>query len=544
MRISTILLSVVLSFNTIYSKAIDNDAYLKGIQKDVIMQDDFLEIIHDKNGNFINKFHCSNERKFCEKIKNDLDYAFDTFSNALEIYQPIVFETFIDDLSRYGLGVASGAIVDKNVIALKSSNDPSSPPIMYHQALVKQLKLNKEPDYKKNDFVMIINNSTSKYNEDRELRPLLIHEMLHGLGFLSQIELKKLDNDETIKFLDLDPIVKEENSQYSVYPNYFPSYSNKLSEISNGQEYMDELNNSKVLKFNPLSVYDKNIVSLKTGEKIFENLQSFYKEINDKCLPKDGLEFKNINNKFYKECFEKLNIDTQNNITHVVEDYYYKGNSLGILTKDGDVVPIQTLEGRFLLGSSIHHPRSSIIEEYYNAIVIKNDASEFVDLIDSKTGKLTNQAAKEKYDGNFVLYYVGFDDLTFEEKLEVAAKNNNKYGLIGDGIVKVLKTLGWTVKGEKRSDDIYYVDEGFNIPESSAFEYYFMKKNNALRNDSNTDSITVSIPEEKPSTVVNETETPLHTDSINQDTEVEVDVEVTSSPNDESDSDSDIEEQQ
>ncbi len=78
MKTTSILLSFALAFKAIYSRAIDNN-------QNNIKNGDSFEMV--KNKNYVYKFHCSDEKQYCDKLKNDIDFAFNTISNALGKYK-------------------------------------------------------------------------------------------------------------------------------------------------------------------------------------------------------------------------------------------------------------------------------------------------------------------------------------------------------------------------------------------------------------------------------------------------------------------------
>jgi len=542
MKASTLLISAALAFKAIYSKAIDEVDSVIAEQIDVVKGDDSIDVINSNN--FIYKFHCSDEEDYCNKIKNDLNFAFDILSNTFEIFQPIVLEVYVDDItlnySQYGLSAAMlAAVVDPNFVPLKTSKKSSSVPYLYPQALAKQLKLNKEPNYRKNDFLLIINNCNSIPDfKNNELRSLLIHEILHGLGFLSSTKVINLDNanTQTVNF--------DKNNTYAFLPYFTPSYSDKILEINDFQEYTSELLNTELSKFSPFNVFDKYLVSIDTGKKIFEDLKSYPEELNKNCLPTDGTPFtyQNFTETFVKECFgNNLSSKTQEKVSEVIENYF-KFNSLGILTKDGDIVPLQTFNGMYTAASSVSHPNNPV----YNLINEKKNDPDFsvVDIMDANTGIFDLDVIIKNYDENFILYYADQDNLTVEEMLELLP-NNKKHPLIGDGIVKVMKTLGWTTKGKKRSKSVYYVDESIEIPEAGNFEFQIKKmyellgpvQINPLEPEVETETTTASFPDEEPTFNIDETETTLSYDFSDSDNEI--DAEITLSLDQESEFDSD-----
>ena len=77
MKITSILFSLSLAFQSIYSKAIDNKIFLE--QLAVPEEDSSFKLV--ENENFIYKFHCSEESK-CDQIQSDLDFALNKVSNA------------------------------------------------------------------------------------------------------------------------------------------------------------------------------------------------------------------------------------------------------------------------------------------------------------------------------------------------------------------------------------------------------------------------------------------------------------------------------
>jgi len=489
MRTTKILLTITLAFKTIYSKAINNTSNIIEKQLNV---DDSVELV--KSDNFITKFHCNEEKEYCEKVKNEFNFVFDTLSNAFEFYQPVVFETYVDELdTKYGIR-AYAMVIDRNFVSLKSSTDSVS--YLYPQALSKQLNLDKEPNYKKNDFIMAVN-SNPKYR-DNEIRHILIHEMLHGLGFASGNNLirasdKEDQNDELDKLYLYSLFEPDKKLTYSIIPTAFPLLDEKkLQEVTNAVEYAEALSNTEVSKFLPQVIFDKYLVSLETGEKLYDDFGLYHEELNKKCLPQDGttLLMDDINNQFAKNCYEKFSPEKQDAIKHIVEDHYFKANSLGFLSKNGDIVSLQTFENSFDFGSSVSHPRDPFYDYYENLLneyYINNDTS-FFDLIDQSTGSYKLESLVEYYDDNYILYFSDDTNMTVEEMIELFP-NNKKHPLIGDGIVNVLKTLGWKEKGEPKGNEIYYVDESIIIPEPNVFKYLYMKKYELGIPSQNTDEV-------------------------------------------------------
>jgi len=464
MKTTTILLSIAFAFETIYSRAI-NDSKV----------DDPFEIVESEN--FVYKLHCSEGQQYCDGIKNDLDFAFNTLSNTFEIYQPISFEVFVDDITlKYGFGETLAAVIDTNFVPLKTSRSRSSIPYLYPQALTKQLHLNKQPTYKDIDFTMIINNCNSLPQfKDNEIRTVIIHEMLHGFGFGSAPSVKVL-NDNKADNGQKGMIFYNENDQYGFETELIPSFSKDLMEITDPDEYINKVSNTKVSKFLPFHIFDKYLVSLKTGEELFKDIPSYYKEANKVCFPRgSSLVMKDITEQYLKNCIKKISPETQDITSRIIRDNYFDFHTLGIKTYDGELIPLQTMSGQYSSGSCVSHINNPLYDEYFTRVKLYGSESDQVnEMFDSVTGKFKIEYILKYYDENYISYFSDVDDFTVEEMLELLPNNQN-HPLIGDGVVKILKTLGWNEKGETGNNKILYLDESLSIPETQGFKYLIKK---------------------------------------------------------------------
>jgi len=321
---------------------------------------------------------------------------------------------------------------------------------------------------------MMVNNCNSiPQKKDNELRSIMIHEIFHGLGFASLAKASLINDNEESDPYSRSKIIKfNTTDQYTIFPDMTSTFDKKLLEITDEEEYDKQLLNVDMNKFLPFSVFDKNIVSLKTGEKIFKDLKNYYKEINEKCLPKDGspLLVKDCNDKFESDCFKKLSSKTQELLSRIVKEYYFDNLTLGILTRDGEKIPLQTLYREYAPGNSISHINNPFFDEYFRRIRERESTDDLYDGYYFDQEKLLSY-----YDDNYILYFSDEDDLTVEEMLKILP-NNPKHPLIGDGIVKIMKTLGWTEKGEKRINHTYYIDESVKVAESEYFQYTYKRK--------------------------------------------------------------------
>jgi len=85
MKITSILFSFALAFQTIYSKAVKTNNKIASEQLNIPEEDNSYELVKNKKNNFIYKLHCPVGND-CLKIKNDLEFAFNTTSNAFGKY--------------------------------------------------------------------------------------------------------------------------------------------------------------------------------------------------------------------------------------------------------------------------------------------------------------------------------------------------------------------------------------------------------------------------------------------------------------------------
>ena len=365
--------------------------------------------------------------------------------------------------------------MDVNYVPLRTSNDKSLPPYLFPQALAKQLNINKQPKYKENDFSLLLNNCSTLNCKGNELRTIIIHEMLHGLGFSSEAEVIKLtDNKEEAQ---KSIIAFNENDNYAFTTRIIPSFNKTLMDITKSEEYMDQLYNSKITNFLPFSIFDKYLVSLKSGERILKNIPFYYEEANEKCFPEGSfsLTVNVANNSYLNKCIRNLSSKTQKIVNRIIKDHFFDMNTLAIETYDGEKVPLQTIIKTYTYGSSVHHMNSPLDNEFFRRVLKNGYNSESVkEMHDPNTERFKEEYILKYYDDNFVMYASDEDNFTVEEMLE-KLPNNKKHPLIGNGIIKIMVTLGWTQKGVTRSNHIYYLDETISIPDSEIFKYKLKK---------------------------------------------------------------------
>ncbi|OUM62752.1 hypothetical protein PIROE2DRAFT_20755 [Piromyces sp. E2] len=328
-----------------------------------------------------------------------------------------------------------------------------------------------------------------------------------------------------------------------------------LSQVTNINDYAIGITNSKINGFFPLNVFEKNIVKRNTTEKLFENIGSLYQEFN-KCLENKSFTYTDLSEIFVYDCYQTITPKMEKDL-NTIKEYYTTKKSIGFLTKDGTVEPLQTFDNSYMYGSSVHH---TDYKKYDELMELFREDKEMEKKYDE--GEFFNETNIEKYlDKEYVMYFKIGDNVSRELFKKTAGKYN-KHDLIGQGIVEILKTLGWTEKDEPRSNEMYYVDENISIPEAQyAFHLNTVMKmvNEASLSPDNTQEnpqTQVETPTEKviETTITIETETPTPTPTPsptdvnvnlplptnhNEDSmdEIEVDVSVDKETDDDSDSD-------
>jgi len=370
-----------------------------------------------------------------------------------EIYKPIVFDVYIDDLSKYGYNRFIAGCTDINLIALRFSNDTKTPPYTYTQALVKQLNLNKNIEFKEKDFTLLVNVNTTYTDKlnityQVDLEHSILHELLHGLGFGSETgHIKELDSTNKNKTIH----------DYVYAPREMHEINEKLLlNVEGHSDYFYLWGSSEYKGLYPLSIYEKHFVDLHTKKYIFKGLEFLYQELD--CFNKTLLI--NVSDDF-ATCVNKLSSKTRDIITTIPMKYYLKAHSIGFLNKLGKIIPLQTFDNAYREGGSICHiefTKEKEFNKYLNETIKGNNQN---------SPNLNNDNIYNYIDENMLMYYceVGADhDLI----LSTVAKNN-KHELISSDILSVLTTLGWTEKGTTKSNNTYYVADDIIIPELNSF---------------------------------------------------------------------------
>ncbi|ORY74161.1 hypothetical protein LY90DRAFT_502665 [Neocallimastix californiae] len=458
-----------------------------------------------KYKNFRYNFYCLEDfDNMCYEIKNNLNDALDIISSTFEIYNPINFDAYVksdkDEFIAYN--------IDSNFVALRTSNDTNEPPYLYPQALVKQLNLNTEYNFKKRDFTLVFNN----FKNNPEIRVgmkdtirTIIHEIIHGFGFMNLESPDYLNDGNNIFNIGSSDLMDENTNINDVILFPTPLYRMDLELLNKAKtcEELDVFIANNFVGFTPLTVYEKNFVSTRTKQKLFKDIGHLHNDFN--CIHDTSDLF---DDKKKLDCYENLNPQTQQIISEIPSKYYFEKDTLGFLTNNGTIIPLQTFDKGYSSSSieldKLEKLYKEEFEKYNNKELIKEichdstsekciqfneESKKFKEKIQIEVEALEKDIFSniETYIGDkindyfgedFIMYYSGYDtDLSNEFMLEHFGKIN-RHGLIGNGIVDILKTMGWTEKGKPKSNDIYYVAEDVEYPEQ--FGYFWNQKINEL----------------------------------------------------------------
>jgi len=519
MKFLNILFSISVVFGIATAKAIEN-----------IDNTGYTKLVETKS--FKYNFSCVEDHNdICNTLRKNLDSALNVLENTFEVYQPIVFDMYIDDLSRHGLYNITGGNFDTNYVPLRLSNDTNSPPYLFPQSLVKQLILNKEPDYESIDFVIAMDNM--KRIEDMpeygKLDAILLHEITHALGFLSFVNVKPLScSDKAIPLIYRISKTHNDKDIFKVLPETAPYFDSEVLNAETLEEFNYQSDISKV-SFYPLTIFEKNIVDAQNNDEIFDEFGYLFRDF-EKCFGENAT-FKDITFKNYTTCFNNLSSEKKELITFITDNYLTKENSIGFLTNNGNVVPLQTFNDIFLFGSSVSHTK-------YKDMSFLIEGTKEHDELNAETLVVDEEFAYSHYDENFLMNFAG-DNLTRDLLFKTVAKNNT-HGLMGPGIVDILKTMGWTEKGDSKNNNQYYLAEDVKFYQQNKFEYLLVQNSFPMESP--------EMPSDLPTDELQEVEESCDIylnnndyDNTDSDSDYEVFVSVNDNDYDNNDSDSDYE---
>jgi len=342
----------------------------------------------------------------CNKLKKAMNYANKIFSSIFDFYVPIKITIEIQDEEVKNYHAHTNSPV---YYSLKHPNEVNN--YSYPISLVKQLLTDEPIKFNEiNNYDIYTVFDVSSLGDDCYIEPTLIHEILHGLGFYSQLKpIKGGYLGENIP----------------VYGNNY--YLTNLFMVD------DEASSKTTIKgFVPPNVWEKNFVDPK-------NPNSYY--IDDSFVSIGDI-------KMNYEMHEPVYLIEKNNLKNFPNDlekwegmntsieFYEKShhsNSVAFKTKDNSLLYLCTFDNGddpdlSHVGNEFFTYKSKYNVEYNNHI-----------------------------DENFLFYPENINiHLSNEEKIKRFG-NGKTIGVIGYGLINALETLGYHRKGTPEDTTVYHV---------------------------------------------------------------------------------------
>jgi len=311
-----------------------------------------------------------------------------------------------------------GIVLPPSYVYLKEEG--SDKVYSYPQALAKQLEFDGKDDLElaDMDFTMVINVD----QDDDDIKVFgefaLAREILHGMGITTTGDLANYNGYENLFMEDF----------YA--PQRHPEIKVNATEVDG--VYV------QFKKYYPISIYEKYIVTqANPNDYIFENLTDMYKVEYPK---QDYYKFMNdtqeLDKAYLKESYQQFITSSFYEPAKRIAQLYKQKNSVGFKAADGSVIPLQTFNGEYYKSVSINHidiPKMSTYSFYDYDPFNKNEIKNYLN---------------EDFILNYTYMFM-YDLKTIKESVG----KDNKYGIIGPGVVKILTTLGWELKDDKNKDD-------------------------------------------------------------------------------------------
>jgi len=414
MKIISFLFLLLICFN--FSKAQYNETYYESYEyRHTISEKTYYASKH------INcEIHClQGKSEECEVYKEQLEYVFNEFENLIDFKNDITFSIYFLDL-KYVCKKCLSMALPPNYIFLRELN--SNQVFSYPQALVKQLIVND------NDYNVAYTDFTIAINVDQDIEDIktigkfaLAREMLHGMGITLTGDLV---NSRGYKFFSEDfyvPQIRE--------------------EIELGDENVDV--DVRFKKFYPLNVFEKNIVTqLNPDYYIFDSLNSIYnitfpeQEYNYMSAVNDTrIERKALSNAYtpitQSPFYEKAK--------EIAQLFKQKG-SVGFRAYDGSVVPLQTFKG-----------------EYYRSVSVCHiDIPKITDAVFYDYDPFNKNEIKDYLNEDFIMNYTYMFMYDVGEIAKIVSKEKEPK-IFGPGVIKILKTMGYSIKGDTAPLNTEYI---------------------------------------------------------------------------------------
>ncbi|ORX83617.1 hypothetical protein BCR32DRAFT_266841 [Anaeromyces robustus] len=369
---------------------------------------------------FTLQVHCKSEldcADYPNRVQQAAQYVADTFEFYEVVNVNVTIFPFCDYIDRSMCQSIMGITYPPTFVPLKETVD--SDVYLYPQALVKQLSIDQQIAYDETDFIIYLN-SNYQPDEAHDNRALIAaHEILHGLGFFHQINplsvyVSSFESYFTTDFA-MPPLNYIEGDDFIKYDGWTPFsiFDKFIVETTNPDNYLHK----KLEKFREHDVNIELNTHYTTNQEIHNFIGTFREMENDPECMAGGTEVANL--------FTTL-------------------HAVSFRTKDNVVIELQTFDGTYESASSISH-----INVPFDC---KNSGSCLV--------------GSHKPGVDYLMYFTVISKASTDTLIE-AFKDYSPHPLIGPNIVKIMTTLGWNEKSEKKSSSNSNEDTKFSVANGS-----------------------------------------------------------------------------
>ncbi|OUM59976.1 hypothetical protein PIROE2DRAFT_14352 [Piromyces sp. E2] len=346
--------------------------------------------------NFI--IECKDDEEKCFFINDKLEDAGKYISNIFNIYRTINVDVHILPFCRHmrddNCAEINALTYSPSFVTLNITNQGY---YSYPQALVKQFGISdRVKNYAKNDISLYFNTDyIKKYNYGNFLL-VATHELIHGMGFFH------LMTTASAAF-------KMNFPEDRIIPQ--PLVHNYRTSVGHEKAYEGWI---------PFTVFDRYIVEVSHPDYYIH--QGIREYLDDVQVHKLISEEEVINH------FENLSVssDTHSFSKHLVTPFTTK-KALGFRTYDGEVVTLQTFKEYEPMSSVSHIHAPFSCDSSFNCYIPKEKLNEV--------------------DENYIMYYSVITRSAHD--LVDRFSSQSSHGFIGEKIIKIMKTIGWTEKQDK-----------------------------------------------------------------------------------------------
>jgi hypothetical protein len=337
-----------------------------------------------------------------------LDYVFNEFEKLIDFEKEITFSIYFLDL-KYVCKKCLSMALPPNYVFLKELN--SEKVFSYPQALAKQFMINYD-NIAYTDFTIAINVDHDKEDIKTIGKFALAREMLHGMGITLTGDLA---NSRGYKLFSEDfyvPQIRE--------------------EIDIGDENVDVDITFK--RFYPLNVFEKHIVSQqKPDYYIFDSLNemhyTYFPELNYNYM--EAVNNTDIEKKALFNTYSALIDSPYYEQAKEIAKLFKQKGSVGFRAYDGSVIPLQTFKG-----------------EYYRSLSVCHiDIPKITDAAFYDYDPFNKNEIKDYLNEDFIMNYTYMFMYDVDEIAKIVS-NTKDPKIFGPGVIKILKTMGWRIKGD------------------------------------------------------------------------------------------------